>query len=162
MWGEVQPTRGLRMVMRYAHLSPAYLSAEVGLLDATPTPTPPLTVGAASRKTARKGRRSPERDQRPAKVVELPKRLAPQVGLEPTTLRLTATLSKTTGHHSRQRQRISLGQSSAGGNPRRPDSSPDCPGFVPFSNPASTRSVDARRRMNARAGVAALIGGVDV
>ena len=26
--------RGLRMVMRYAHLSPAYLSAEVGLLDA--------------------------------------------------------------------------------------------------------------------------------
>ena len=26
--------RGLRMVMRYAHLSPAYLSAEIGLLDA--------------------------------------------------------------------------------------------------------------------------------
>ena len=31
--------RGLRMVMRYAHLSPAYLSAEVGLLDA-PAPPP--------------------------------------------------------------------------------------------------------------------------
>src|SRR2546428_11255499 len=29
--------RGLRMVMRYAHLSPAYLSSEVGLLDA-PSP----------------------------------------------------------------------------------------------------------------------------
>src|SRR5262245_61369431 len=30
--------RGLRMVMRYAHLSPAYLSSEVRLLDATPAP----------------------------------------------------------------------------------------------------------------------------
>jgi hypothetical protein len=31
--------RGLRMVMRYAHLSRAYLSAEVALLDA-PAPSP--------------------------------------------------------------------------------------------------------------------------
>jgi integrase len=30
--------RGLRMVMRYAHLSPAYLSSEVGLLDDPPPP----------------------------------------------------------------------------------------------------------------------------
>ena len=36
--------RGLRMVMRYAHLSPSYLSAEVGLLDA-PVP-PPITERA--------------------------------------------------------------------------------------------------------------------
>jgi len=37
--------RGLRMVMRYAHLSPAYLSAEVGLLDA---PVPPLSTKRAT------------------------------------------------------------------------------------------------------------------
>jgi len=45
--------RGLRMVMRYAHLSPAYLSAEVGLLDA-PAPTPP-PVRPQGEKRARKG-----------------------------------------------------------------------------------------------------------
>ena len=44
--------RGLRMVMRYAHLSPAYLSAEVGLLDA-PAPTPP-PVAPRTEKRARK------------------------------------------------------------------------------------------------------------
>ena len=32
--------RGLRMVMRYAHLSPEHLSAEVGLLDPTTAPPP--------------------------------------------------------------------------------------------------------------------------
>jgi Phage integrase family len=45
--------RGLRMVMRYAHLSPAYLSAEVSLLDA-PAPTSP-PVAPHSEKRARKG-----------------------------------------------------------------------------------------------------------
>jgi integrase len=64
--------RGLRMVMRYAHLSPAYLSAEVGLLDAPPTPTPPPQTDARVEKRARKGKRAPKRDQRPAKVVEFP------------------------------------------------------------------------------------------
>jgi integrase len=63
--------RGLRMVMRYAHLSPAYLSAEVSLLDA-PAPTAP-PAGAHSVKRARKGQRAATRDQRPAKVVEFPK-----------------------------------------------------------------------------------------
>ena len=60
--------RGLRMVMRYAHLSPEHLSAEVGLLDSTtaPPPAPPET-GRSER--ARKGQRAPKRDQRPAKVV---------------------------------------------------------------------------------------------
>ena len=38
--------RGLRMVMRYAHLSPAYLSAEVGLLDAPVPPPSPSTEKA--------------------------------------------------------------------------------------------------------------------
>jgi len=63
--------RGLRMVMRYAHLSPAYLSAEVSLLDGA-APTPP-SVGAQKDKTAKKGQRAAKRDQRPAKVVEFPK-----------------------------------------------------------------------------------------
>jgi hypothetical protein len=41
------------MVMRYAHLSPAYLSSEVGLLDA-PTQTPPCPEETHSGKRARK------------------------------------------------------------------------------------------------------------
>jgi len=69
--------------------------------------------------------------------------LAPQAGFEPATLRLTATLFKTTGHDSRQRWRFSLVTSSAGGNPRRPVSTPDCPEFVPFS--ASGFAPEGRR-----------------
>jgi hypothetical protein len=58
--------RGLRMVMRYAHLSPAYLSAEVGLLVA---PVPPPPVG----ERATKGQRASKRVRRPEKVVEFAK-----------------------------------------------------------------------------------------
>jgi integrase len=65
--------RGLRMVMRYAHLSPAYLSAEVGLLDAPATPTPPHTDAPRAEKRARKGQRPRTRDPRRAKVGEFPK-----------------------------------------------------------------------------------------
>ena len=43
--------QSLKMTMRYAHLSPAFLSAEVGLLD---PPAPPK----AKSKRARKGQRS--------------------------------------------------------------------------------------------------------
>ncbi len=57
--------RGLRMVMRYAHLSPAYLSVEVGLLD---PPAPPR-----SDKRARKGQRPRRGDHTEAKVAELSK-----------------------------------------------------------------------------------------
>ena len=64
--------RGLRMVMRYAHLSPAYLSAEVGLLDRASSDTAAAEAAARSER-ARKGQRAPKRDQRPAKVVEFPK-----------------------------------------------------------------------------------------
>jgi integrase len=69
--------RGLRMVMRYAHLSPAYLSAEVGLLDpATPTAPAPImgrpTEKATKAKRARKGQRAPQRNRAEAKVVEFP------------------------------------------------------------------------------------------
>jgi integrase len=55
--------RGLRMVMRYAHLSPAYLSAEVGLLDA---PAPPST------ERAKKGQRAVRRDTKRAKDGKFP------------------------------------------------------------------------------------------
>jgi hypothetical protein len=68
--------RGLRMVMRYAHLSPEHLSAEVGLLDPTPTPTlPPAPEETARSERARKGQRASTRDQRRAKVVEFPKEI---------------------------------------------------------------------------------------
>ena len=57
--------RGLRMVMRYTHLSPAYLSAEVALLDA---PVPPPGPERAT-----KGQRAEKAVRRPAKVVAFPK-----------------------------------------------------------------------------------------
>jgi integrase len=57
--------RGLRMVMRYAHLSPAYLSSEVGLLD---DPPPPHTD-----KRAKKGQRTARPARRRARVVEFPR-----------------------------------------------------------------------------------------
>ncbi len=49
--------RGLRMVMRYAHLSPEHLSTEVGPLDSTTArPLAPTETGRSKR--ARKGQRS--------------------------------------------------------------------------------------------------------
>ena len=63
--------RGLRMVMRNGHLSPAYLSAEVRLLD-QPAPTAPPSKNATSPERARKGQRASTRDRAPAKVVEFP------------------------------------------------------------------------------------------
>ena len=58
--------QSLKMTMRYAHLSPAFLSAEVGLLD-PPAPKKPRA------KRARKGQRASKRDLRKAKVVKFPK-----------------------------------------------------------------------------------------
>jgi hypothetical protein len=55
--------RGLRMVMRYAHLSPAYLSAEVRLLD---------SPGA---ERAKKGQRVPKASGRQAKVPKISKEI---------------------------------------------------------------------------------------
>jgi integrase len=55
--------RGLRMVMRYAHLSPAYLSAEVALLD------------APQAKRARKGQPARKADRARAKVVKFPREI---------------------------------------------------------------------------------------
>ena len=58
--------KGLRMVMRYAHLAPGYLSDEVKKLD-----TFSLTAGSTER--ARKGQRAPERRRPQAKVARFPK-----------------------------------------------------------------------------------------
>ena len=51
---ELLGDRGLRMVMRYAYLSPTYQSAEVGLLD-PPVQTPPSTERATKRATRLEG-----------------------------------------------------------------------------------------------------------
>jgi integrase len=74
--------KGLRMVMRYAHLSPSYLSSEIGLLDAPPS--------VATDERAKKGKvhRGGIRDRR--KSLTFLGKLAPQTGFEPVTLRLTA------------------------------------------------------------------------
>ena len=69
--GKLLDHRGLT-VMRYADLSPAYLSAEVGLLDAPATPTRAKTKARAE-KRATKGQRAAKRERRQAKVVEIPK-----------------------------------------------------------------------------------------
>ena len=46
----------MKMTMRYAHLSPAFLSAEVSLLDPPPPPAPPAPEKSqAKTKRARKG-----------------------------------------------------------------------------------------------------------
>ncbi len=58
--------QSLKMTMRYAHLSPAFLSAEVGLLD---PPAPPKPKS----KRARKGQRASKGDPRGAKVVKFQK-----------------------------------------------------------------------------------------
>jgi integrase len=58
--------KGLRMVMRYAHLSPGYLSEEVKKLDT-------FSLNGRSTERARKGQRAPVGDRRPAKVAKIPK-----------------------------------------------------------------------------------------
>jgi len=60
--------QSLKMTMRYAHLSPAFLSAEVGLLD------PPAPRKSKS-KRAKKGQRSSKRDRGEAKVVKFRKKV---------------------------------------------------------------------------------------
>jgi hypothetical protein len=59
------------------------------------------------------------------------KRMAPQAGFEPATLRLTATFFKPAWDHSRRRGPFLLGNSWSGGNPRPPETAHDCPQFVP-------------------------------
>jgi len=60
--------KGLRMVMRYAHLSPGYLSDEVKKLDT-------FTLGAPGTERATKGQRAPTGDWSRAKVVKFSKKI---------------------------------------------------------------------------------------
>src|SRR2546428_13101187 len=60
--------QSMKMTMRYAHLSPAFLSAEVSLLD-PPPPTPsPSPNGKAKNKRARKGQTGPNGDSAETEV----------------------------------------------------------------------------------------------
>ena len=52
--------QSMKMTMRYAHLSPAFLSAEVSLLDPPPPPAPTTPKGKAKKKRARKGQSGPD------------------------------------------------------------------------------------------------------
>ena len=76
--------RGLRMVMRYAHLARAYLSAEVGLLDA---PAPSSTERAI------KGQRAAKRDRKPARVGEFPKKIGSSGWIRTSTPPLNSGVS---------------------------------------------------------------------
>ena len=81
--------RGLRMVMRYAHLSPEHLSAEVKLPDSTTAPPAPTETG---RREGQEKGNVPGRgiSARRRKSSIFRRKMAPQAGLEPATLRLTA------------------------------------------------------------------------
>jgi integrase len=57
--------KGLRMVMRYAHLAPGYLSDEVKKLDT-------FSLSAGNTKRAEKGQRAPESRRGQAKVMKSP------------------------------------------------------------------------------------------
>src|SRR5262245_3189504 len=73
----------VKMTMRYAHLSPAFLQAEISLLD-EPSPD------SLTEKRARKGQLYPPVSESPSEVPDFVMwRLAPRAGLETATLRLT-------------------------------------------------------------------------
>ena len=58
--------RGLRMVMRYAHLAPGFLSDEVKKLDT-------FTLSVRGTERATKGQRAPTGTRQRAKVLRIPK-----------------------------------------------------------------------------------------
>ena len=63
----------MKMTMRYAHLSPAFLSAEVSLLDPPPPTPPPASKGMGRKKRARKGQSGPASDSAETEVPDFVK-----------------------------------------------------------------------------------------
>jgi hypothetical protein len=64
--------QSMKMTMRYAHLSPAFLTAEVGLLDPPPpTPAAPPAVAAEARPIPKRARKGQRRSQADRTVVEM-------------------------------------------------------------------------------------------
>ncbi len=123
--------QSIKMTMRYAHLSPTFLSAEVSLLDPPPPPAPTTPKGKAKSKRARKGRSGPVSDSAETDVSDFIRKMAPQAGFEPATLRLTATFLKPAGDDPGQPGRFSLGNPRPRGNSGPHQTAPDCPQFVP-------------------------------
>jgi predicted nucleic acid-binding protein len=60
--------QSMKMTMRCAHLSPAFLSAEVSLLDPPPPPASQTAEEGKKKKRARKGQRRPDGDASETKV----------------------------------------------------------------------------------------------
>jgi integrase len=67
--------QSMKMTMRYAHLSSAFLSAEVSLLDPPPPPSPTSPKGKAKKKRARKGRSDFSDNQSPTEVPDFVKEI---------------------------------------------------------------------------------------
>src|SRR5437867_5505496 len=65
--------QSMKMTMRYAHLSPTFLSAEVSLLDPPPPTPPPAPKGKAKTKRARKGQSGPASDSAETEVPDFVK-----------------------------------------------------------------------------------------
>ena len=66
--------QSLKMTMRYAHLSPAFLSAEVSLLD-PPPPPPPSPEKGKKNKRARKGQSGPNGESAETEVPDFVKEI---------------------------------------------------------------------------------------
>jgi integrase len=67
--------QSMKMTMRYAHLSPAFLSAEVSLLDPPPPPSPTIPKGKAKKKRARKGQSDFSESAPPSEVPDFVKEI---------------------------------------------------------------------------------------
>ena len=88
--GELLGHQTLQMTMRYAHLSPGYLTNEIQLLD-----------GPAKGKGQEKGKARAPRAARHRKLAELLRKVARPAGLEPATSWFVAIRKEATGGSGR-------------------------------------------------------------
>ena len=73
--------QSMKMTMRYAHLSPAFLSAEVSLLDPPAPPSATIANGKPKKKRARKGQGVVNGNHARPRCQILLRKWAPQAGL---------------------------------------------------------------------------------